>query len=95
MWEWWHRDRAPGELPARRFHGHPSMRGGLNGPRRNTYPKYVPNTLDISSVSGREPFREVAQVADGRVLHGEQVRDEQPDQFVAADLFRGDLVGIE
>ena len=70
------------------------MRGGLNAPRRNTYSKYVPNTLDISSVSGGQPSREVAQLAGGRVLHREQVRDEQPDQVVAADLFRGDLLGL-
>ena len=57
MWGCWHRDRAPGDSPARRFHGHPSMRGGLNGPRHNTYPKYVTNTLNISSVSGGQPSR--------------------------------------
>jgi hypothetical protein len=94
MWEWWHRDRAPGDSPARRFHGHPSMRGGLNGPRHNTYPKYVPNTLDISSVSGGQPSRQAAQLAGGRILHREQVRDEQPDQLMAAYLFRGDLLGL-
>jgi hypothetical protein len=62
------------------------MRGGLNAPRRNTYPKYVPNTLDISSVSGGQPSREVAQAAGGRVLHSEQVRDEQPGGMHATSL---------
>ena len=36
----------------------------------------------------------MAQVAGRRVLHGEQVGDEHPDQVVAADLFVGDLLGF-
>jgi hypothetical protein len=71
----------------------PKRPGGSLRPAR-TQSTYVPNTPDISSVSGGKPFREVAQVTGGRVLHREQVRDEQPDQRVAADLFGGDLLRL-
>ena len=56
------------------------------------YQKYVSNTRDISSVSGGQPFREVTQIAVGRVLHREQVRDEQPDQLMARTLVAHELV---
>ena len=42
--------RVPGGLPARLLHGHPSMRGGLMASMPNTYPKYVPDKTDTSSI---------------------------------------------
>ena len=42
--------RVPGDLPARLLHGHPSMRGGPMASMSNTYPKYVPDKTDTSSI---------------------------------------------
>jgi len=52
--------RASGDLPARLLHGHPSMRGGLVTSTSNTYPKYMPNKIDTSSISSRHAFRQFA-----------------------------------
>jgi hypothetical protein len=41
---------ASGGLPARHLHGHPSMRGGPVASILNTYPKYVPDKTDTSSI---------------------------------------------
>ncbi len=53
------------------------------------------NTLSTSLVLGGQAPGQVAQLGAGRVLHGEQVRDELADQDVPADQFRGDLLGLE
>ena len=47
---WWHRDPVSGDLPARHLHGHPSMRGGPAASIPNTYPKYVADKIDTSSI---------------------------------------------
>ena len=49
------------------------------------YSIYVANTLSTSLGRTGQATRQFAQLGGGRVLHGEQVRDELADQDVPAD----------
>ena len=86
--------RAPGVSPARHLHGHPSMGRGFHGLNLQ-YPRYVPNTQSISrGLIGSSRLARSRSPA-GRVLHGQQVRDELPDQGMPADLLGGDGLGLD
>src|SRR5258707_9192915 len=72
---WWrvHRDRAPGDSPARYLHGYPSMGRGPLWPHFSS----THDTWLVHKVSGLNPWGQapvqVAQLTAGPVLHGHQI----------------------
>ena len=86
--------RAPGGLPARRSHGHSSVGEAADGLTQiRTKSAWLVNLIS-EQLAGGQPAGWPAQLAAGRVLHGEQAGDELAGQLVAPDLFRRDVLGL-